>query len=177
MKRKGKLMTMSMGYLIRIYGSPFWQARFLDKSGVEVQRSTKTRDKRQAEAILAAWALQAHLERQPDLCRARVRRVSAEMSRLVGGDTTPVATYQAARDAFLARPMDHPDPDFRATGLGCDSARKSPAMSNLCWLSISKHTRLAAVGDGRNPTGSGTQGEVAGSPNRRTSMPREWKRK
>jgi hypothetical protein len=25
------------------------------------------------------------------------------MSRLVGGDTTPVATYQSARDAFLGR--------------------------------------------------------------------------
>ena len=58
-----------------------------DKSGVEVQRSTKARDKKQAEAILAGWALQAHLERQPGLCQARVRRVSAEMSRLVGGDT------------------------------------------------------------------------------------------
>ena len=50
---------MSMGHLIKIHGSPFWQAR--------------------------------------------VRRVSAEMSRLVGGDTTPVATYQTARDVFLAR--------------------------------------------------------------------------
>ena len=52
---------------------------------------------------MAGWALQAHLERQPGLCQARVRRVSAEMSRLVGGETPPVATYQAARGAFLAR--------------------------------------------------------------------------
>ena len=94
---------MSMGYLIKIQRSPFWQARFPDKSGAEVQRSTKTRDRRQAKAILASWALQAYLERQPDLSQARVRRVSAEMSRLVGGDTSPVATYQTARDAFLAR--------------------------------------------------------------------------
>lgn len=92
-----------MGCLIKIHGSPFWQARFLDKSGTEVQHSTKTRDKRRAEAILASWALQAHLERQPGLCQARIRRVSAEMSRLVGGDTTPVATYRTAREAFLAR--------------------------------------------------------------------------
>jgi len=94
---------MSMGYLIRIHGSAFWQARFPGKSGVEVQRSTKTRDRKQGEAILAGWALQAHLEREPRPCQARVRRVSAEISRLVGGDTTPVATYQAAHDAFLAR--------------------------------------------------------------------------
>jgi len=94
---------MSMGCLIKIRRSPFWQARYLNKSGVEVQRSTKTKDKGQAEAILAGWALQAHLEGQPGLCQARVRRVSAEMSRLIGGDTTPVATYQGARDAFLAR--------------------------------------------------------------------------
>lgn len=102
-KQEGKLIIMSMGYFIKIHGSPFWQARFPDKSGVEVQRSTKARDKKQAEAILAGWALQAHLERQPGLCQARVRRVSAEMSRLVGGDTSPVATYRAARDAALAR--------------------------------------------------------------------------
>ena len=87
---------MSIGYLIKIDGSPFWQARFLGKSAVEVQRSTKTRDRKQAEAILAGWALHAHLERQPGLCQARVRRVSAEMSRLVSGDTTPLATYQGA---------------------------------------------------------------------------------
>jgi hypothetical protein len=96
-------MTMSMGYLIKIHGSPFWQARFPDKSGAEVQRSPKTRDERQAEAILAGWALQAHLERQPGVCQARIRRVSAEMSRLVGGDTTSLAAYQTTRDAFLAR--------------------------------------------------------------------------
>jgi len=72
-KQEGKLIIMSMGYLIKIHGSPFWQARFPDKSEVEVQRSTKARDKKQAEAILAGWALQAHLERQPGLCQARVR--------------------------------------------------------------------------------------------------------
>lgn len=46
-------MTMSMGYLIKIHRSPFGQARFPDNSGVEVQRSTKTRDRKQAEAIPA----------------------------------------------------------------------------------------------------------------------------
>ena len=60
---------MSMGCLIKIDGSPFWQARFPGKSGVEVQHSTKARDRKQAEAILADWALQAHLERQPGLCQ------------------------------------------------------------------------------------------------------------
>jgi integrase len=53
---------MSMGYLIKIQRPPFWQARFPDKSGAEVQRSTKTRDRRQAKAILASWALQAYLD-------------------------------------------------------------------------------------------------------------------
>ena len=102
-KEKGYLIVMSMGYLIEIDGSPFWHARFPGKSRVEVQRSTKTRDRKQVEAILAAWALQAHLERRPDLCQASVRWVSAEMSRPVGGDTIPVATYASARDVFLAR--------------------------------------------------------------------------
>jgi len=37
---------------------------------------TKTTDKDKAEAILAAWTLQAHLELQPGLCRAGVRQVS-----------------------------------------------------------------------------------------------------
>ena len=31
---------MSMGYFIKIDGSPLWQARFPGKSGVEPQRST-----------------------------------------------------------------------------------------------------------------------------------------
>ena len=100
-KEKAHLIVISMGYLIKIDGSPFWQARFPGKSGVEIQRSGNTRDKRQAEAILARWALQAHLEGQPGFCQARVRRVSAEMSRLVGGDTTPVATCQAARRMWI----------------------------------------------------------------------------
>ena len=96
-------MTVSMGYLLKIHGSPFWQARFPNRSGVEVHRSTKTREKKHAEAVLAGWALQAHLERQPGICQARVRRVVAEMSRLVGGDSTPTATHRAASDAFVAR--------------------------------------------------------------------------
>jgi hypothetical protein len=66
---------MSMGYFSKIDVSPFWQARFpAAKSGIETQRSTKTRDRKQAEAILAAWALQAHLERQPGWLGSLPRR-------------------------------------------------------------------------------------------------------
>ena len=82
-------MIMSLGHVIKVRRSPSWQGRFPDEFGVEVQRSTRTRNKKQAEAILASSALRARLGRRPDLCQLRVRRVSAEMSRLVGGDTTP----------------------------------------------------------------------------------------
>jgi len=44
---------MSMGYLIKIDGSPFWQARLRAKSGVEVQRSTSWRCRRRAMIISA----------------------------------------------------------------------------------------------------------------------------
>jgi len=94
----GHLIVMSMGYLIKIHGSQFRQARFLNGDGKEVQRSTGTNERRQAEAILAGWALQAHSGRQPGLCRTRLRQVSAEMSPMVGRDTTPGATYQATPD-------------------------------------------------------------------------------
>ena len=69
-KDEGRLIVMSTGYLIKIDGSPFWQARFPGKSRVEVQRSTRTRDWKQAEAILAGWVLRPIWSASPVFARA-----------------------------------------------------------------------------------------------------------
>jgi integrase len=91
-----------MGYLRKIEGSPYWQAVFINENNVEVQRSTRTDDRKQADAQLDAWAFAAHLLRQGNLCKHRTRAVVSEMSRLLGGDTTPLITFESYRKGYLA---------------------------------------------------------------------------
>ena len=40
--------------------SKYWHADFTDASGRRVKRSTRTVDRKEAEALLAKWKLEAH---------------------------------------------------------------------------------------------------------------------
>jgi len=44
--------------------SPYWWASFADAGGKRTRRSTGTADRKEAEALLAKWRLEAHRERQ-----------------------------------------------------------------------------------------------------------------
>jgi len=44
--------------------SPNWWASYIDASGARIRRSTGTKDRKEAEALLAKWRLEAHRERQ-----------------------------------------------------------------------------------------------------------------
>jgi hypothetical protein len=92
-----------MGYILKIAGSPYYQARFVNEHGVEVQRSTKKTNRAEAEALCEFWSVAAMLHRDKTLSRTRVRAVLNEMGKLVGGDTTDVVSYAAAKDAHLAK--------------------------------------------------------------------------
>jgi len=91
-----------MGYLRKIDGSPYWQAVYMNQSNAEVQRSTKTVDRKEAEIKLHGWAFSAHLLRQENLCKHRTRAVVSEMTRLIAGDKTPLITYQSYSKGYLA---------------------------------------------------------------------------
>ena len=67
--------------------SPFWWVSFVDAGGRRTRRSTGTADRKEADALLAKWKLEAHRERQWDeeptrtfdeLMLAYVRATSAE---------------------------------------------------------------------------------------------------
>lgn len=47
-------------------GSPFWWASYTDASGKRTRRSTGTSDRKEAEALLAKWKLEAYRERRWD---------------------------------------------------------------------------------------------------------------
>ena len=90
-----------MGYLVKIKGSSYWQARFINESNVEVQRSTKSTNRADAETKLNTWSLAAQLLRSNNLSKYRTRYVVAEMSKLLSGDTSSVATVASYCDGFL----------------------------------------------------------------------------
>ena len=48
--------------LYRRPNSPFWWASFTDPSGGRTRRSTRTRDRKEAEALLAKWRVEIHRE-------------------------------------------------------------------------------------------------------------------
>jgi integrase len=64
MPRKRK--TRDRDGLYRRKDSPYWWASFTDASGRRTRRSTGTADRREAEAILAKWRVEAHRGRHWD---------------------------------------------------------------------------------------------------------------
>lgn len=64
MPRKRK--TRDRDGLYRRKDSPYWWASLTDASGRRTRRSTGTADRKEAEAILAKWRLEAHRERHWD---------------------------------------------------------------------------------------------------------------
>ena len=64
MPRKRK--TRDRDGLYRRKDSPYWWASLTDASGGRTRRSTGTADRKEAEAILAKWRLEAHRERHWD---------------------------------------------------------------------------------------------------------------
>ncbi len=61
-----KRKTRDQDGLYRRGDSPYWWTSFTDASGKRTRRSTGTADRREAEAILAKWRLEAHRERHWD---------------------------------------------------------------------------------------------------------------
>lgn len=52
--------------LYRRARSPYWWASYTDAGGARVRRTTGTKERREAEALLAKWKLEAHRERHWD---------------------------------------------------------------------------------------------------------------
>jgi integrase len=64
MPRKRK--TRDQDGLYRRADSPYWWVSFVNSSGRRTRRSTGTADRKEADALLAKWKLEAHRERQWD---------------------------------------------------------------------------------------------------------------
>ncbi|WP_295449106.1 site-specific integrase [uncultured Thiodictyon sp.] len=79
-------------------GSPFWWATWTDRTGHRTRRSTRTTNRRDAEAILAGWRLEAH--RATDAQGLPVRTFDALMLAYLKG---PSADKRADRDRYSAK--------------------------------------------------------------------------
>lgn len=76
-------------------GSPYWWVSFVDSSGRRTRRSTGTADRKEAEALLAKWKLEAH----------RVRRWDEEPTRTF--DELMLAYVKATSSEKRAAERDH----------------------------------------------------------------------
>lgn len=78
--------------------TPYWWATWTDGSGRRARRSTRTADRREAEAILAGWRLEAH--RGKDAQGQPVRTFDALMLAYLKG---PSVDKRADRDKYSAK--------------------------------------------------------------------------
>lgn len=143
--------------------SPYWWASYTDAGGRRTRRSTGTADRREAEAILAKWRVEAHRERHWD--EQPPRTFDEVMLTYLQG---PAATHRAADrsklaarhlyEAFSGTEMDAIGPaDIRAYTDARLAAGAQPATINRELVLLS-----AAINYARKELGWEIQNPVSG---------------